>query len=430
MAGRFEQVGDHHVVGAGVPEGDTRRVPLPSQPFWWARWVPAAALLFIVLWLLYVLGKVALMPVLTSFALAYLLNPIVCQLESRGVTRGLAALVSMLIVGSALVALFAFVLPGLWRETVQAGGQVSGMLAPENVADVRDRLREMSPAAEGVIGPRLEAAARDPESVFGDAGRWFAGALTGVLSTAAASLDFLLVPFFVYYILIDFPAWRATLEQLIPPRFVAAFHPLLDEIGRILEAYVTGQLLVALCMAVLYAIGFRVLGVPAWAGLAAISGLLNAVPYIGTAIGLVLALAFTLADGAGLLRLGGVVGVFVVVQNVEGFYLTPRILGGRLQLHPVAVFLGILIGGNLFGLLGILLAIPTIAVAKVLAKFVRELYLGSRFYRGDEAMGPSAPVADRMTSASTRVMRDQRQSSSGDELMASDDDGVASSAKP
>ncbi|HTU99565.1 MAG TPA: AI-2E family transporter, partial [Luteitalea sp.] len=221
--------------------------------------------------------------------------------------------------------------------------------------------------------------------------------------------------------LIDFPAWRRSFEELIPPRYQPTFSPLFDEIGRILEAYVTGQLLVALGMAVLYAIGFWLLDVPAWAGIAAISGLLNAVPYIGTAIGLVLALTFTMADGAGLLRLGGVAGVFVIVQNVEGFFLTPRILGGRLQLHPMAVFLGILIGGNLFGLLGILLAIPTIAVAKVLAKFARELYLDSRFYRGLPTQAPRRPLATRLASASEEVMRQQRRSESGDELLAAQD---------
>jgi hypothetical protein len=108
----------------------------------------------------------------------------------------------------------------------------------------------------------------------------------------------------------------------------------------------------------------------------------------------------------------------VLVRNIEGFVLTPRILGGRLQLHPMAVFLGILIGGNLFGLLGILLAIPTIAVAKVLARFVRELYLASRFYQGEATSAPRASLAARMTSATDEVMRQQRHASSGDELLA------------
>lgn len=393
-----------------------------ASPLWWMRWVPAVALLLFVAWLLYVFGRVALVPLLTSFAIAYLLNPIVCRLEARGVGRSVAALLAMLVVGGAFVALFAFVIPELWRETMEAGQQVTATLSSDNVGRLRERLAAVSPALDRLVGARLEGLARDPSTLLGGAGQWFAGALTGVLSTAAASLDFLLVPFFVFYILIDFPSWRGSLESLIPPRYQPALHPLFDEVGRILEAYVTGQLLVALCMAVLYAIGFWLLDVPAWAGIAAISGLLNAVPYIGTAIGLVLALTFTFADGAGLWRLGGVVGVFVLVQNVEGFFLTPRILGGRLQLHPMAVFLGILIGGNLFGLLGILLAIPTIAVAKVLAKFARELYLGSRFYRGADDSVTNASLAARVTSASRQVMRQQRRASSGDELLAPEDD--------
>jgi predicted PurR-regulated permease PerM len=417
-----------HVTQPDRPDGETTHGGGVghANPLWWMRWVPAVALVLFAGWLLYVFGRVALVPLLTSFAIAYLLNPIVCRLEARGIGRGIAALLAMLVVGGAFVALVAFVIPGLWRETVAAGQQVSATFSGENVAQLRERLAAISPALDRLVGGRLEVIARDPASVLGGASQWFAGALTGVMSTAVASLDFLLVPFFAYYILIDFPAWRRSLETLIPPRYQPAFHPLFDEIGRILEAYVTGQLLVALCMAVLYAIGFWLLDVPAWAGIAAIAGLLNAVPYIGTAIGLVLALTFTFADGGGLWRLGGVTGVFVLVQNVEGFYLTPRILGGRLQLHPMAVFLGILIGGNLFGLLGILLAIPSIAVAKVLAKFVRELYLGSRFYRGRDLSTPPTSLPARVSSASEQVMRQQRRASSGEELLAPEDEATHS----
>lgn len=418
-----------HVVRPAQPATESIEAAPATHhnPLWWMRWVPAVALVLFLGWLLYVFGRVALVPLLASFAIAYLLNPIVCRLEARGLGRSLAALLAMLVVGGAFVALVAFVIPGLWRETMTAGQQVAETFSSENVSHLRERLAALSPAADRLVGARLEVIARDPASLMGGASQWFAGALTGVMSTAAASLDFLLVPFFVYYILIDFPAWRGQLETLIPPRYQPAFHPLFDEIGRILEAYVTGQLLVALGMAVLYAIGFYLLDVPAWAGVAAIAGILNAIPYIGTAIGLVLALAFTFADGAGLWRLGGVAGVFVLVQNVEGFFLTPRILGGRLQLHPMAVFLGILIGGNLFGLLGILLAIPSIAVAKVLAKFARELYLGSRFYRGGADLAPDPTLSARVSSASRQVMREQRGASSGEELLAPEEETTTSS---
>ena len=120
----------------------------------------------------------------------------------------------------------------------------------------------------------------------------------------------------------------------------------------------------------MYAVGFALLRVPAWAGLAALSGFLNVIPYVGTGSGLILASGFVFADTGQLWRVFGVIGVFGAVQSVEGYYLTPRILGGRLSLHPMAVFLGLLIAGRLSGLLGILLAVPTIAVMSVFLKFL------------------------------------------------------------
>ncbi len=219
-----------------------------------------------------------------------------------------------------------------------------------------------------------------------------------------------MVAVFVFYILIDFQRWRDSLEDLIPPRFREPFSRLFDESGRILESYVRGQLLIGLIMAIFYAVGFWFLGVPAWAGIAMISGLLNAVPYVGTILGIVLAGGFTLAGGGGIWDIAAVLGVFVAVQTLEGYYLTPKILGGRLNLHPMAVFLGLLIGGKLFGLLGVILAIPAIAIAKVFYKFLRELYQASHFYHAGDlhpADAPSENLEERIAEAADTVLAEQ-----------------------
>jgi predicted PurR-regulated permease PerM len=163
-------------------------------------------------------------------------------------------------------------------------------------------------------------------------------------------------------------------------------------------------------MAIFYAVGFWFLGVPAWAGIAMISGLLNAVPYVGTILGIVLAGGFTLAGGGGIWDIAAVLGVFVAVQTLEGYYLTPKILGGRLNLHPMAVFLGLLIGGKLFGLLGVILAIPAIAIAKVFYKFLRELYQASHFYHAGDlhpADAPSENLEERIAEAADTVLAEQ-----------------------
>jgi predicted PurR-regulated permease PerM len=381
------------------------------SPFWWLRWVPVVVVSILVLYFLYVVGRVAIVPVLASFALAYLLNPIVYQGEKRGLSTTVSAIVAILLVALAITAFLAFVIPDLWEEGTNAGQKIARNFTPENAARQRATLKRYSPTLERVAGDRVEQFLSDPAAVVGSTAVEVGGGQSGIMSVLTSSLDLLLVPFFVFYILVDFGNWRNTTEELIPPRFREPFSRLFDESGRILESYVRGQLLIGLIMAVFYAIGFALLGVPAWAGIAMISGLLNVIPYVGTLLGIVLACGFTLADGGGFGSIAAVVGVFVAVQSLEGYFLTPRILGGRLNLHPMAVFLGLLVGGKLFGLMGVILAIPAIAIGKVFFKFLRELYQGSQFYHAGDlhpADTPSEVLEERLADAAETVLAEQK----------------------
>ena len=201
-----------------------------------------------------------------------------------------------------------------------------------------------------------------------------------------------------------------------------------------------GQLLIGLIMAVCYAVGFWALGVPAWAGIAMIAGLLNAIPYVGTLLGILLAGGFTVAGGGGFGDVAAVIGVFVAVQTLEGYVLTPRILGGRLNLHPMAVFLGLLIGGKLFGLLGVILAIPAIAIGKVFFKFLRELYQDSYFYHAGDihaSQAPSENIEERIAEAAETVLAEQEKKGDEDkkenepaETAAASDDPLSIIEKP
>lgn len=384
--------------------------PEERSPFWWLRWVPTVVLSILILYFLYVVGRVAIIPVLASFALAYLLNPIVHQGEKRGLSRTMAAIVAILVVTLVIGAFLAFVIPDLWAEGSNAGQKIARNFTPENAVRQRAMLKRYWPGIERIAGDRIERFLSDPAAAIGSTAVEAGGGESGVLAVLVSSLDLLLVPFFVFYILVDFGNWRDSSEGLIPPRFRDPFSRLFDESGRILETYVRGQLVIGLIMAVLYAVGFGLLGVPAWAGIAALAGLLNAVPYVGTLLGLLLACGFTLADGGGAWNIAAIVGVFVVVQSIEGYLLTPRILGGRLNLHPMAVFLGLLIGGKLFGLLGIVLAIPSIAIAKVFFKFLRELYQSSYFYHAGDlhpAEAPSELLEERIAEAADTVLAEQ-----------------------
>lgn len=395
--------------------------PKEFSPFWWLRWVPTVIVSVIVVYFVYVVGKVVIVPVLASFALAYLLNPLVHQGEKRGLSRVVSAISAILLVSVVIGAFLAYVVPDMWAESTKAGTKIAEHFTPENAARQRSFLKRFSPALERVAGDRIEKFLSDPidfynenlstSTTLDDDGKVV---VTGngslIILSVLSSLDLALVPFFVFYILIDFQRWRDSLEELIPPRFRQPFSRLFDESGRILESYVRGQLLIGLIMAVFYAVGFWALGVPAWAGIALIAGLLNAIPYVGTILGIILAGAFTFAEGGGVWGFAGVLGIFASVQTFEGYVLTPKILGGRLNLHPMAVFLGLLVGGKLFGFLGIVLAIPAIAIGKVFLKLVRELYQASYFYHGGdihESQAPSEKIEERLADAAETVLAEQ-----------------------
>ncbi len=397
------------------------KTPEDRSPFWWFRWVPAIIVSIIVVYFLYVAGRVALVPVLASFALAYLLNPIVYRAEKRGLSRTVSAVVAILLVTLVITAFMAYVVPDLWAEGSKSGAKIAESFTPENAARQRGFLRRYSPALDKVAGDKIEKFLSEPLTFYnenvstattvGEQGSVKAtGGGLAVMAILGSTFDLMLVPFFVFYILIDFQKWRDSLEKLIPPRFRVPFSNLFDESGRILESYVRGQILIGSIMAVGYAVGFYFLGVPAWLGIALIAGLLNAVPYVGTISGVILACGFSFAGGGSFGHIAAILGVFVAVQSLEGYYLTPKILGGRLNLHPMAVFLGLLVGGKLFGLLGIILAIPSIAIGKVFFKFARELYQDSYFYhKGDvhPLDAPSENIEERIAEAADTVLAQQ-----------------------
>lgn len=399
-------------------------------PFWWLRWVPTALLVAVLTYLMYIIGRVAIVPVLASLALAYVLNPIVEIFEKRGFSRIISAALALFLVTSCVVLFIWFVIPDLWNQSVKASDTVLQAFTEKNALQLRSKIHEFSPLIDRILGYRVYQFVRSPNSVIEASQSWVAGSLTDFLTTAASLLDLLIIPFFVFYLLVDFKDWRDSSEDLIPPRFREPFSRLFDEVGRILQSYVLGQLMIAIVMGCLYAVGFAALKVPAWAGIAALSGFLNVIPYVGTGSGIVLASGLTFAHTGEIWRVVGVLCVFTVVQCVEGYYLTPRILGGRLSLHPMAVFLGLLIGGKLFGFLGILLAVPVIAVSQVFLKFLREIYKTSDFYRAGE-IGPvpePAPVEDVIAKAADTVLAEQVEKQKGDEVLApaeSEDDPAA-----
>lgn len=358
--------------------------PFQRSPLEWLRWVPAVILGLVALTVLLIGGSVIFLPFLCAVTLAYLLAPWVKWFEQRGWSQTTAVLLTLTLAGLLLVLTLILILPGIWQQVSNSYQQALELFAhPQKAAPLLSKLKHILPVvyADYLDALWVRTADKLNQTKLSDLIlNWLQGGLFQLVNYTASLFDLLLVPFFVYYLLADYRSLRSSFEILIPPRFRSQFLGLTNQINLVLSSYVRGQLLIALIMSSLYVIGFVLLRVPIAVTLGVISGLLNFIPYLGTLTGLSLSLTFLILDGAGVTRLLGVLIVFALVQSLEGYFLTPKLLGDRLNLSPLWVLVGLLVGGNLFGLIGIILALPVLAVAKVLFGFFTTLYQQSDFY--------------------------------------------------
>jgi predicted PurR-regulated permease PerM len=369
-----------------VKDHNSKEEPLHARnPLEWMRWIPLALLALVFFVAVFIGARIILVPMLCSLALTYLLAPVVAWFEGRGWSRSSSVLLTISGAAMALALILIFILPGFWGQLVKTYDQARARLGDkERVESLRQKVRQISPPVFDFLESKVKKPGDSdlPERVFGMVSQWLQKGLFSLVDVTASLLDLLLIPFFVYYLLADYSAMRAHLDRLIPPRHRAVASTLISRINFVISSYVRNQLVIALAMGVLYAIGFAVARVPLALSIGLLSGLLNFIPYLGTLTGLTLSLSFVALDGGGIARILGVLAVFVIVQSVEGYYLTPKLLGGSLDLHPMWVLVGLMIGGSLFGILGIILAVPVIAIAKVALDFLEELYQQSDFYRG------------------------------------------------
>jgi predicted PurR-regulated permease PerM len=368
-----------------VKDPNSKEEPLNARnPLEWMRWIPLALLALAFCAVVIIGARIILVPMLCSLALAYLLAPAVAWFEGRGWSRSSSVLLTISGATMALILVLIFILPGFWGQLVKTYNQARERVEDKSsVERLLKRVERISPPVYKYLQSKIEKPGESDlfERIFSMAGQWLQRGLFSLVDVTASLLDLLLIPFFVYYLLADYRTMRERLDRLIPPRHRAVASTLISRVNFVISSYVRSQLVIALVMGVLYAIGFAVARVPLALSIGLLSGLLNFIPYLGTLTGLTLSLSFVALDGGGIPRILGVVAVFIIVQSVEGYYLTPKLLGGSLDLHPMWVLVGLMIGGSLFGILGIILAVPVIAIAKVALDFLEELYQQSAFYR-------------------------------------------------
>lgn len=335
----------------------------------------------LVAWLvLHGLGPV-LLPFVAAAVLAYALQPLVAGMARRGVHRALAAVLAIVITLGLVLLCVMLVVPIVTRQLPLIREQLPALLEQLNLRLMPWLQRLGLDASIDVEWVRATLRGW----VSGREGELLAQLLSGLRiggSALAAWLgNLVLLPIVAFYLLVDWDRLADGLRQMVPPRWRDATLSFLDETDAVLGQYLRGQLLVMALLAVFYSAGLALVGLDLALPIGVFTGLAVFVPYLGFGLGLVLGLLAALLEFQALAPVALVALVFGAGQLIEGFYLTPRLLGQRIGLHPIAVIFALLAFGHLLGFVGVLIALPASAVLLVALRRLRQAYLSSALYR-------------------------------------------------
>lgn len=388
--------------GALVPDPRPAEEQLPALRWAWRHpWVRAVVYVLLIVLVLVVLWRArggytfALQVGLFGFLLAYILNPFVGLLMRLRLSRGLAVFITyvllggLIAVGSMLIgqvvteaANFVNLLPDAFETLSRIFSNVQARVVTflDRIPFFfSDGLDEVDP--QGILGSeirdRIIAALQQLGSDFAQLMEGFLSRGPGLLYTGATvvistGLQIVLVVLASVYFLYDYPRFSAQFRRLVPTRYHGIVAEVSEKADTAVGGYLRGQLMITAILGVFIWIGLTVLGVPLATAIAFLAAVFNLVPYLGPVIGAVPAvlLALTVSTLTALLA----IVVFVVANQLEGNLLSPLVLSRSTNLHPVTVLLAIMAGLGMFGLVGALLAVPTVAFLKV----VLEDYVLSR----------------------------------------------------
>lgn len=336
------------------------------------------------LFVLYILRAVFI-PILLSFFIAYLLNPLIELLERKKVNRA-AAVVSVL----AILLAAAFFLLSSLLAVIQREISIAGEKLPSYIANIGNiilpklkstlMLRNMPTNMEEFLTQFGSYVRGLPPDVLSILAGWLSSAFKSTLSYVIALLGFLIMPFYVFYMLMDFEKIKTITWYYIPPKQRRWFDTKWDEIDYVLGAFLRGQLILCVIMIALYSISLYIIGVELSFLIGVIAGVAFLVPLMGLVVGILLGGTMAFLQFQDLLHPFYVITAFAMAQILEAYVITPKIIGQRVGLHPVIIIVSILIGGELLGLFGILIAVPFAAVLKVFLKALADNYRGSALF--------------------------------------------------
>ncbi|MTI48974.1 AI-2E family transporter [Sporosalibacterium faouarense] len=315
------------------------------------------------------------MPVIYSIAFAYLLNPLVNILEDKGIKRLWGVLLIYLLLIGIIVVLAIIIFPRISLEFQKLGKNIDvyfeeliGYFNNLNELYLRyaDNLKDLPPELQGI----QEVIKNNLNKVQGSLVEGIQNFTTSIINMFSKILGLIIIPILTFYFLKDKDYFKKKIYLLIPKRFRPDTMKVGREIDTVLSKFIRGQIIVALFVGVFTVIGLAILGIDFALIIGLIAGIANFIPFFGPIIGTIPAVFFALLDRP--IKAIWVIILFVVIQQIESNILSPKIVGESVGLHPVIVIVALLIGANIGGILGMLLAVPVAAIIRILSGFIIE----------------------------------------------------------
>ncbi len=321
-----------------------------------------------------------LLPFVLAFVLAYFLHPFVVSLQKKHLSRTVATSIITGLFCFFIVGVFLILVPILqtqilalmvkvpiladilWEKT-----QSVVLYTKENIAP--DQLKQISEAVSATV-----------VSLFNTLGARLLKMLTGGIVFFNIVSLILITPVVLFYVLRDWCCVEKKMADMIPLKNKEKVKGIFSEINTALSGFIRGQASVCLLLGLFYGIGLSIIGLDFGLLVGLLAGILSFIPYFGFLTGIVLSCLLALTQSASLLLWAGIIGIFLVGQVLEGYVLTPKLVGDKVGLHPVWIIFALLAGGSLFGFLGVLVAVPVAAVIGVFVRHIVAWYKKSPVY--------------------------------------------------
>jgi len=347
--------------------------------------------LFVAAVALYAINDI-LLPFLVGMAIAYFLDPTVDQLQKAGLSRIAATVVITVAFFAVLVALLILIVPLLQDQLAAFFTRIPALINQLNawiqpiVANVREsipteRLGGVEDAGKGIVATLAVALGKIAQGI------WAGGlALFNLISLI------LITPVVAFYMLRDWDIIVVKIDTWLPRDHAESIRTLLSEIDMIIAGFVRGTGTVVLFLATAYAGGLTLIGLDFGLLVGLVAGFLSFIPYVGALSGVGVSLMIAIVQWGDFYHIALVLAVFGFGQLIESYYLTPKLVGEKVGLHPVWVIFALFVGGLFLGFTGVILAVPVAATIGVLVRFFLGQYLMSPLYSGgDGEHGPDAP---------------------------------------